>query len=337
MSFFKPLSLYRFWGVIGVAVLCSVIAAVLLPHDPYIRYQAMQGTIFERTKWFYERNHFDDTPIDILFLGSSRTARGVISPDLEASLQGSGVNRHVANFSLPASGLDIRQTLAADVLANRDVEMLVISLPEQFPRDGHQAFADLATTQEVLQSPWLVNRNLPENLARLPMRQLQLAIGSMMPSAFDYQSSFDTQTYAGTSVDPRIFNPGNPSSLKTAAEISALEKESAFRRRTLTRPILPEGLADIEFGVPRSYIRQLSALAQAHDTKLVFLYLPFFGGFEEPFEKEWLEQFGPVLSASFLREDPQNYNDVAHMSDHGAKILTTWLTDQLVPLLEQDN
>lgn len=337
MAISKPLGLRRFWAVMGLTFVGCLILAVLLPHDPYIRYQAMKGTIFERAKWFYERNHFDDTPIDILFVGSSRTARGVISPDLEEGLRQHDIDRHIVNFSLPASGMDIRQTIAADVLTSRDVEMLVISLPEQFPRDGHQAFADLATVPEVLRSPWLVNRNLPENLARLPIRQLQLAAASIVPTAFGYQDSFDPLKYAGTSVDPRIFNPGKQSTFKTAAEIALLEKESAFRRRTLTRPILPDALADIEFGIPRSYIRQLSALAKANDTQLVFLYLPFYGGYEEPFEKAWLEQFGPVLSAGFLREDPQNYNDVAHMSGQGAQVLGVWLTEQLIPLLKAEN
>ncbi len=331
----QKLGLRAFWVILGLTILFGFVGSVLLPHDPYIRYQAMKGTIFERAKWIYERTHFDETPIDILFIGSSRTARGVITPALEQQFDAYDHPKHIANFSLPASGLDIRYAIARDVLTKRDVDMVVISLVEQFPRDGHQAFADLATASEILSSPWVVNRRLPANLARLPIRQIQLAAASAIPDAFGYQVGFDPETYVGTSVDPRVFNPGDPNQIKSEADIASLEEESAYRRRVLTRPILPESLADIEFGIPRSYIRRIAALADKTDTELVFLYLPFYGGFERPFEQDWLEQFGPVLSADFLRLNPENYNDVAHLSDTGAQKVTPWLTDQLIPLLEQ--
>jgi len=335
MAHSKSLNLRTFWVLIAATFAACFAAAVSLPHDPYIRYQAMKGTIFERAKWIYERSHFDDAPIDILFIGSSRTARGVISPEIEANLAERGFDKKVANFSLPASGLDIRLALAREAMENREIEYLVISLVEQFPRDGHQAFADLATAGDVLKSPLLVNRNLPENLARLPVRQIQLSFASILPEAFGYQDTFDPAAYAGTTIDPRIFNPGNPNRLQTSADIEALEKESAFRRRDLTRPILPENMAWIEFGVPRTYIQRLADLAEDNGTKLIFLYLPFYGGFSEPFEKEWIEQFGPVLSGTFLIGDPENYNDVAHVSEHGANLVGTWLSNELVQILEQ--
>ncbi len=333
MSVTRPLRLRNFLIATLLAVATCITAAVALPHDPYIRYQSMAGTIFDRTRWIYERIHFDDAPIDIAFIGSSRTARGVISPAIEDGLKRAGLDKRVVNFSLPASGFDIRLTLARELLEARDVELLVISLVEQFPRDGHQAFRDLATAADILNSPWIVNRNLPENVARLPIRQIQLATKTWLPGAFGYQADFDPAAYAGTSIDPRLFNATTNRAAESAAEIAALDKESNFRRRSLTPPILPEPLQWVEFGIPRSYIRRIAALADEHGTKLVFLYLPFYKGFPQPAEREWLEQFGPVLSAEFLLSSPQNYNDVAHASAHGADLLTDWLTQQLTPLL----
>ena len=120
---FRPLHLGTFALAVLITMAACYAAAVALPHNPYLRYQAMTGTIFERARWIYERIHFDDTPIDIAFIGSSRTARAVISPDIEARLAAQGLPRHVVNFSMPASGMDMRLTLARELLENRDVEI----------------------------------------------------------------------------------------------------------------------------------------------------------------------------------------------------------------------
>lgn len=333
MSSFRPLSLGRFALVVLGTALALAAGATALPHDPYIRYQALSGTIFDRASWFYERIHFDDTPIDAVFIGSSRTARGVVTPDVEKALAERGITAHLVNFSLPASGFDVRYSIAREALENRKVRLLVISLVEQFPREGHQAFGDIATASDVLTSPWLVNRNLPVNILRLPARQISLAAATWAPEGFGYRADFDPATYLGSSVDHRAFNPGQTGGPKSAEAIAALDRESKFRRGDLTRPILPASLADVEFGVPRGYVRRIAALAREHDVKLAFLYMPFYGGFDHPSEKAWLEQFGPVIEATFLKDDPMNYNDVAHVSQAGADLVTDWLADRLVPLL----
>lgn len=317
---------------VTMAVLFSV--ALALPHDPYIRYQSLSDSIFDRAKWIYERIHFDETPLDVVFLGPSRTERAVGAPVLEAALRERGVDRRVANFALPSSGFDLSYALAREALENRKVELLVVSLVEQFPRDGHQAFGDLGSVSDVVRSPLLVNRNLPRNLAYLPVREAKLALKTLVPDAFGYQRGFDPATYQGTSGYPT--HEGDPADVprKTAEEIAALDEESAFRRRTLTAPLLPESLAWVEFGVSRSYIEKIAALAARHGTKIVFLYLPFYEGFEQPSELEWVRQFGPVLSAHFLRSAPDNFYDVAHASASGAALVSEWLAGELAPILQ---
>ena len=306
----------------------------LLPHDPYIRYQVMQGTIFERATWMYERLHFDPTPVDIVLVGSSRTARGIDPGALAAALAAQGQSLNVVNLSLAASGYDLQYALAHEALETKAVKLLVVSLVEQFPRDGHQAFADLGRSSEIVGSPWLINRNFVHNLARLPIRQLQLALKSWLPEAFGLRRDFDPEAYRLATFDPRFAPLTEPVPPKTEEEIAALEAESKFHHRDLTLPVLPDSLSFVEFGMTQTYIKQLAALAKAEGAELVFLYLPFYKGYERPFEQEWLEQYGPILSADFLMDDPANYNDVAHASRKGTALLTAWLADALIPVLE---
>ena len=329
------LSLPRFLTIAAAVAAAAFIGMSLLPHDPYIRYQTMQGTIFERATWMYERLHFDPAPADIVLVGSSRTARGIDPGALEAALAAKDLPLKVVNLSLAASGYDLQLTLAREALATREVKLLVVSLVEQFPRDGHQAFADLGRPSEIVAAPWLVNRNFVHNLARLPIRQLQLALKSWGPEAFGLRPDFDPEAYRLAAFDPRFAPLSEAVPKKTEEEIAALEAESDFRHRDLTLPVLPESLSWVEFGMTQSYIKQLAALAEAEGAELVFLYLPFYKGYERPFEQPWLERFGPVLAADFLMSDPDNYGgDVAHASRQGTALLTAWLAGELAPILE---
>src|SRR6516162_4984593 len=48
---------------------------IVLPQDRYLRYQALNDHSAPQAYWIYERIHFDSTPIDVAFVGTSRTGR----------------------------------------------------------------------------------------------------------------------------------------------------------------------------------------------------------------------------------------------------------------------
>lgn len=335
----KSLSLPRAFSVIGLTVLLGAVLATALPHDPYIRFQSLKGTIFERVEWMYERIHFDPTPADVVFLGSSRTARGVVPEKLEAALAEAGAPLRVLNLSVPASGLDIRETLLAETLEEKDVKVIFVSLVEALPRDGHQAFGELARVSEVLRSPWIVNRNLVVNWARLPVRQMKLALASAFPDGFGYRAAFDPDAYLGTMVDGRFFNADfslEAEAAKMAAPDHAegLAREARRRKREITWPILPDSLAWIEYGVSRSYVKRLAAMAEAEGAEIAFVFFPFYDGHEAPLEAAWVTEFGPLYSADFMMSDPANYIDAAHATSTGSDRLAPWLAEIIREILE---
>jgi len=328
-------------GVLGTvaavfAACCAL--ATALPHDPYIRYQSFDDTIFDRLGWIYDRLHHDATPIDVLFIGSSRTARGANAAAIENALADLGrPGLHVANISLPASGLDIRLTKLREALrAHPEIRLVVLGMVEALPRDGHQAFGDLATAGEVLGAPWIVNRRLPGNLAALPYRQMELALASRLPAAFGYRTAFDPAAYIGPTPDHRRFNrPGwgeitqeSPPDT-SAAHADAMTRESRMRRRQITPPVLPAALSDIEFGVSRSYLHRIARLLEDEGIEMAFVFLPFYGGYAEPLDADWLAGLAPVWSASFLTDDPVNYSDAAHASGQGIGRLAPWFAQQI--------
>lgn len=334
MARIRTLRASRYLTLLMGGVIALAMAVTALPHDPYVRWQSFNGTMFERTAHFYERLHYDPTPVDVVFIGSSRTAIGVNPAMLQDDLDERGLNLDVVNLSLPASGMDVRLVEAREALAaHPETQLLVISVVEALPRDGHQAFGDLATTEEILSAPILTNRNLPENLLRLPMRQMKLAAATALPEAFGVRRTFSAADYAGTLTNGGELagwapqEPNHP--YDSEAHEHELAAESAFRKADMTPPILPENLAWIEFGVSRSSIEEIVELARANNTQIAFLFIPFFEGYHEPAELDWLEQYGPVWRTDFIRLDPRNYRDAAHASPRAEPLISAWLAERI--------
>lgn len=337
----RPIRLGPFLGILfGVMVLACALT-LALPYRADIRYHAFGDTIFADLGTIHDRIVLDDTPIDILLVGSSRTARGIDAALLETALAARGMPLRVANISVPASGLDLRDTKIRLALAHHpEIRLIIFGVVEALPRDGHQAFADLASPAEILTAPWLINRNLPETIAKLPYRQLRDRLAAVVPVAFDGPAADDAGPHSepGSDADavppPDAEGPAGLAYADTALHAADLAAESRRRNRQITPPVLPRALAGLEFGVSRAYIHRIKDMAEAHDARLVFSFLPFYDGHAEPLDADWLQAQAPLWSASFLKDDPRNYIDAAHANRNGTALIVPWMADRIVALLE---
>jgi hypothetical protein len=319
-----------FWALAGTVSLALAAAAVALPHAAYQRFQAFGGTIFARLGWVYERIHFDPAPIDVVVLGASREGQAISAALLEEALAARGLPWRVANFSLPASGMDVRLTLLNELLRTKRPKLVVISVVERLPRDGHQAFGTLAPATEILAAPWLVNRNLPENLARLPIRQLKLALISRDPAGFGQSPTFDPRRYQGTTRELRPVDVHGTSAPPRNLTQEELARNSAMRLRQMRPPLLPEALGDVEFGVSRHYLREIAAVARSHGAEVRFIFLPFYRGHRRPLDASWVETIAPIISTDRWMDDWQSYRDEGHMRTEMRPDVAAWLADELV-------
>jgi len=324
--------------VLGVAAVLLA-GTIMLPHDPYIRYQTLAGTLHERAAWIYERIHFDPAPIDILFVGPSRMASGVDGPAISKLLsQQTGSDIKAVNFSFAQPGDDLFYAITKETLGTKRVKLIVVGIVELQGRSGHPAFRELADRGDVLTAPILFNRGFLRNLAHLPMRQLRLAWYTLNPAAGGYQGHFNPAAYQGADLDTRKrFSwrlPDNPVDLNVTE--AQLASESQRYDRTLTHRYLPRPLDGVEFAVPRTYFAKIKELADQHGAKLVLLYLPYYKGPEQPFDSAQYEAIGPILNPSSLIDDWTLREDAAHFSDSGAARLSSWLSIQLEPYLRND-
>jgi hypothetical protein len=174
---------------------------------------------------------------------------------------------------------------------------------------------------------------------RLPVREIGLAMATLLPEAYGKQATFKRETYAGTVINPRdtLNFDDDLSVLGTLEHTEKLISQAQQRRRVLTPPMLPESLSWIEFGVSRTYMERIISMADAHGTKVVFLFLPFYTGPDAPIELDWLEQRGPLWKGNFMKDNPQNYVDSAHLaaSPRVKSLMTDWFAENISALLAE--
>jgi hypothetical protein len=313
--------------ILAIAFLAAAVAA-MLPDDPYQRWQLLDGTIHKNARWIYERSNFDSTPIDVAFLGPSRMQAAVIAPQLEAALGAKGIPAHVVNFSLPENGRDLHYLIARELFRTKSPKVLVIGVIEKPSRFGHPAFKYLAPSWLVADPGYFINIDYLSDIIYLPYRQMNLFLADLSPSLMGLKKTFNPATYRGSSIDmrPAALNHDNPMPRdELISDVNKLEKG-------IHPPILPVFLRDVEFGDERHYIREIAELAREKGTRIVFLSLPYYTGPDDIQEEPFYRQFGDFINASFLTSHAEWYADHAHLTPHGARILTDWL----VPYISQE-
>ncbi len=322
-------------AILAVALGYAVIAC-LLPENTYQRWQLLDGTIYTNSRWIYERCRFDPTPIDVVFLGPSRTMAGVNAPLLGRALAAQGLPSHVVNFSLPETGRNINFAIAEELFAYKRPKLVILGVTEKPSRFGHSTFKYLADRADIVKPEYLVNMNYFSDLIYLPFRTLQLFAADIMPGGMGLAKEFDAGRFRGDLVDTTgtVVLPGGKIKNNDApASVSELARGIRKLELTMHPPILPAVFADLEFGDERHYVGRITDLAEKRGARVAFLFLPYYGGPGSLQEQRFYDRFGPTLNAAFLAPHAEWFSDYGHLTRQGARVLTDWLVAPVTSLL----
>jgi hypothetical protein len=328
--------LRNFVAILGIA-LGVAIAVCFLPENHYQQWQLLDGTIHGRSRWIYERVHYDPRPIDVAIVGPSRTARGVDAYRLQAALARLGTSARVVNFALPEGGRNTNDVITEEMLSAKTPKLLIIGVIEKPSRFGHPAYKYLAPRKLLVEPGYAGNVKYLQDLIYLPYRQMRLFAAEVAPGAAGLTKTFNPHAYDPDPAGPVEFR------LKTgavrAADEAAPPEELAAGVHELeagTRPpILPRQWADLEFGDDRHYVRRMVAAAQKKGVKVAFLFLPYYTGPTTIQEEPLYRQYGPVWNAGFLAPHAELYSDYAHLTTGGADTLTDWLAPRVAQALSK--
>jgi hypothetical protein len=326
----------RFGGyallVLLVFVVLNTAAALTLPQNKFLRYQTPLDPQTPTAPWIYQRIHFDQTPIDIAFIGTSRTGVSVHTRRLENRLAVHGIHVKATNIYMIHSGINMQYVLAKELLTSRKVTLLVMEMTEREERKPHEDFIYLADPIDVVRAPMLINFNYLADFARLPGRQVDLFWQTERQRFSWGTSDQPLQPYQGSNLDHaevmRTLD-GVDHDRNTSHSLADMEKLSVEQDRLITAPLLPAFLSDLEFRFPRYYEDRILELAKAHGTTVLFLYTPRYGGPPLPPPYTRYASRAKIINPWPVLQDYRLWFDVTHVNWEGAKLLTDYLGDTL--------
>lgn len=324
----------RFLLLIAFAAALALTGLALLPQDRYQRFAeaATESKHYLRLRWIYERIHFDQTPIDVAFIGTSHTQSAVDSRSVEQGLRARGLAVHVVNFAVPHLGRDLHYLIVRELLESRQVRELVVEVQDFEPRAPHPAFQRLGSFGDLLGSPPVVNTGFFDNLVRLPRRQLDLFFPAMAgKSAF----VFSPQGYEGPHWDDTEQLHGFDQ-VRTGTHSAAwLDAQAKLLRTTLyekerfAQRWRIGGNCSLLKHYNRHYLDELLDLARRHGVHVTFLYLPFFHGPDRPLEAAYYAAYGPTIKPQAALDDETSWLNVDHLNVYGARRTSQWLGQTL--------
>ncbi len=333
----------KFAGLFALGVVAAVAAIAVmlaLPHDRYIRWQALHTEAYARLGWAYERIHDDPTPLDVAFVGTSHTLNGVDAAAVDQALAAEGAHTPdgrcvvVTNFAIPEYGRNLHWILARELLRSRRVNTLVLEVFENETRKAHPLFSHVADERDIFGAPLLVNVGYLPDAVRLPYRQLSLWFESLFPEDFGLRRRFDPRNYDGSTVDnTRVVNARGialtPPRDKIEA-LDALKAEARSNARKKNLHMMGARFERYEYAVPRTYVNDILDLARQRGTKVVFLYLPGYGQPAQPVDMR-LYAGHEMLSANDILKRTDYWYDVHHLNAAGASVLSQRLGQLLAP------
>ena len=276
--------LFALSAVISLCVLLS--ASILLPHERYYRFQAHDNVTTRKADWIYERLHYDETPIDVALIGTSRMAGGLSGPLIEREfcrITGRGI--HVANLAIPVTGRNMHYVLAKEALRAKSPALIVLELNDVETRRPHEGFIFIADARDILTAPIAINLNYVSDILRLPGRQATLFFQTITKTA-PLRSSFDQAAYAGAHLDLTEIVIAIDGRIKSRRIINSRAQMEALRihRETETSPIylLPIIARQLEYRFARHYLNKIENAAKIKGGVIAYAYLPAYGAAEFP-------------------------------------------------------
>lgn len=325
---FYVVQVLAFVGILNAGVL------IALSHDKYLRYQALNDPKAPNSYWIYERIHFDPTPIDIAFIGTSRTGLSVHTRRLEEDLATRGIHAKAVNFYGVRNGINMQYVIAKELLSNRKIKLLVLEMTEREERKPHEFFFLYADPVDILNAPLLINMNYLADVARLPGRQLDLSLQTELQKWGLRHPDFVPPPYEGPNLDHAEFVRTLDKNVvyhrvigHTKAEMEALRSQWVHG---VTGSVLPRALGGLEYRLPRYYENKMLDLARANGAEVLFLYLPQYGGPQNPppYEELYANRVEMINPWGQI-QDYRLWIDETHLNWDGAKRLTDYLGEVL--------
>ena len=278
--------------------------------------------------WIYRRLYESPHPVDVAFLGTSKTMCDVNDALLQERLANeAGLDVEVANFGICRKGENLHYLIARDLFEHKPPRYLFVEVSTHTAEKGHFHFPYLADAGDLAAAPIWVNQGYLSDMGDFAWNRFIYHRESTLGIERKFNDFLDNPQHSFMAVANDI-----------AQDEGSMAAVAEKRKRELTTEI-PEGLVGWWYRqslkAPQHYYRKIVELAQAHGTQVFFLYLPVYGTpGNAPREMDFYQEFGPVLiPPDSVFTVPEWHMDDSHLNQVGAGKLSDWLTGSLKNIL----
>ena len=299
----------------------AVLAALVLrlPVPRAFAWHFVHGDCWARGVWLHDRIAGSEAPIDVAFVGTSRTILSIDDAAIEKDLARHGLDWKVANLGYCRNGRNLQVAIARDLLAARRVRHLVVEVSNREFPTSHPVYGYVARSDDL----WA--------------RPLDRGFEYLSDAYHGFLTRWDlakTRLLAlplpATRPPDEVFgHAGQPGANEAFGDLPRLLADTRSRRLARAEARGAPSAGRSRLG--HAELRYLAGLAAATGTRLHFLYMQSYG---EPWERIWsrdvYESLGDVwVPPRPIFEDPSLWWDPHHLNTDGAAALSAWLAERL--------
>ncbi len=286
-----------------------ILLVFLFPHEKKQVYAGLKDDCENRANWMYQRIYENPLPVDIAFIGSSRTENSLNERLIEYYIP----EFQTLNFAYCRYGRNLHYRLIKDLIEEKQVKAVVLEVRQEENPYSHPVGAYFMENDDLLTSYPLFNKDWLTDWTTAFQFRLQLAQEALWHK--QAQLIPDSNGYG--------FYPNY-----TIPDLNEIEQEKAERQNGVTKGSLKRKM---ENTYPYHYLKKIAKLCEENNVRLMFLYLPSYGVQQaEPTNAEFYQQHGHLLiPPDSILQKIENWADPNHFNPDGSVLLSRWLGEEL--------
>lgn len=281
--------------------------------------------------WIYRRLYESPHPVDIAFLGTSKTMCDVHDGVLQNRLaEEKEIEVEVANFGVCRKGENLHYLIARDLFAQKPPKYLFVEVSTHLATNSHFHFPYLAESGDVLAPTMILNQDYISDIGDFAWNRLVYNRENLLGIRREFNDFLHDPQHSFMAVDSDI-----------VADPVKMARKAESRSKNLAEGI-PEGIGgwwyDMTTNYPKQYYKRVFELAQKHETEIYFLYLPVYGASGiPPRELDFYTEMGEVLTPpDSVFSNPTWHMDDSHLNQAGAAKFSDWLTQTVGNILNAE-
>ena len=297
-KFIKNIAIFLLPSILFVVVL------LIIPLNKEFAFHFIKGNCYNHGEWLYQRIFENQAPVDVAFIGSSRTLHAVNDKALGKTLSGkTGSDLNVVNFGFCQQGRNFQYAVLKDLLKHKHPKLVIIEITEDERRSTHQSYPYIADARDIVFSPCLNSYYWTDLVKAIAVRWEQLKFNLFFKTDLN---SKNASLYGYSSIDRVVTND----ELKQNREYwnkRILRDHKSFWGKFLD-------------SYPKYFLEKTIDLLNEDSVEFCFLFIPTANvDIENSLFDSYYQQFGKCYYLKPSKYSDQSlWLDASHFNDEGS-------------------